>query len=100
LDINVAQHVQGTSGIEGFTTQTPTPPNRRRQPHPKILTIFQSPQKSLKTLYIMKNTRIITNIALFLQSCVVKVFKFQVERLSGAHRYPFVRQPKPTLAAA
>ena len=31
----------------------------------------------------MKNTRIITNIVLFLQSCGVKVFKFQVERLSG-----------------
>jgi hypothetical protein len=31
----------------------------------------------------MKDTRIITNIVLFLQSCVVKVFKFQVERLSG-----------------
>jgi hypothetical protein len=31
----------------------------------------------------MKNTRIIRNIVLLLQSYVVKVFKFQVERLSG-----------------
>jgi hypothetical protein len=31
----------------------------------------------------MKNARIVTNIVFFLQSCVDKVFKFQVERLSG-----------------
>jgi hypothetical protein len=69
------------SSLEGLTTQTP-PLSRHANPT-KILTIFQSLWKSLKTSYIIKDTRIITNIVLFLQSCVVKVFKFQVERLSG-----------------
>jgi hypothetical protein len=85
----IASHIMGIAGtVEGFTAQTPTPLNRPHHPtahaNPtKMLTIFQSPWKSLKTLYIMRNTRIIRNIVLFLQSYVVKVFKFQVERLSG-----------------
>jgi hypothetical protein len=49
----------------------------------EILIIFQISKKSLKTLYIINNTRNITNIVLFLQICSIKVFKFQVKRLSG-----------------
>jgi hypothetical protein len=62
------------------------PNHSTAHPHPtKILSIFQSCQKILRTSQDMKNDIIISNIGLFFQNCGVKVSKNKVERLSDVY---------------
>ena len=88
-----------SASVRRVHSSTPKSLNRPRQPHQNFLDSLKFLENS-KTSQIIENSRNIANIVLFLWSCGIKVFKFQMRVEGWTQQRTKLRKEPPYLVFA